>query len=1061
MRKPFALLLALLAPLFALPGARAAGVPPESFQDLRWRLLGPLRAGWSICAEGVPGEIDTFYFCGADGGVWKTTDSGTTWQPISDSAPFSSVGALAVAESGGKRILYVGTGQVQTRYDVMDGTGVYKSEDDGKTWTSLGLRDTLHIGRIWVDPRDPGVLVVAALGHVYGPNAERGVFRSADGGKTWTKAAFVDEETGACELAADPAAPDVLYAAFWQVRRYPWQGYHQAQTGPGSGIWRSNDGGKTWSPSGRKGLPEVPLGRIGLAVAPGTKGTRVYAAIDAAKGGGVYRSDDGGASWTQTSTDRSIAGSYMGRIFPDTRNPDVVYAMGQSFRRSDDGGKTFRFVKGSPGGDDYHFLWINPKRPERMVLASDQGTTVTVNGGETWTPWYNQATGQFYRLGVDDQFPYRVYSGQQDNGTVSVASRSSYGQLTFRDWNPVGGDERDGDLPDPEDPTFVFGSGLGGKLTRWDARTGRVANVSPWPISSYGQNPAKAKYRTTWITPIAFSPRPPHPLYWGTQFLFRSLDKGQSWEKVSPDLTGADPALAGAATCGGDLPIERTTACGYGVIFAVAPSPVADGVIWVGTDNGRISLSRDGARTWVEVTPKGLADWGQVGAIDASPTDPAIAYAAVDRHRLDDREPQIWITHDYGATWRRSGTGIPSGTYVTVVRQDPVRPGLLYAGTRNGVFVSFDDGGAWQPLQLNLPRTAVNDLLVKDRDLVIATQGRALWILDDVTPLRYAGAAAPRLGLAPPAPAYRVAANENRDTPLPPEFPTTPNPPAGAMLDYFLPTDLQGALRIEIVDGAGEVVRAFASDEARRRPEARQYFHDRWLLPLPVPTTRPGHNRFAWDLRYPQPEATDYDFSIGAIPGRDTPTLPQGPFVLPGTYKVRIAAGGVTVEQPLEVRADPRAPVPAQALADQLALEKEVIRTLAGTVEAIRAATLLRAQLGSIADDPSHRLAVEAAKARDTLNPLLGGGGPTDLAQAGGVLTNLETDLEAADGPPTAVQRELYGEMKAKAEAGLKRWGEIRSALGRELAEAAQRRKVALLPGEGDGIAVSRNEDEP
>lgn len=953
-------------------------VPPEMFQDLSWRLLGPLRAGWSLIVEGVPDELDTYYFGAADGGVWKTTDSGVTWQPISDQAPFSSVGALAVVP-GPKRILYVGSGQIQTRHDVMDGTGVWKSEDDGKTWTSLGLTDTLHIGRLFVDPRDPNVVLVAALGHLFGPNAERGLFRTADGGHTWSKVAFVSENTGAADLAAAPDAPNVIYASFWQVRRYPWQAYHVPQVGPESGIYRSEDGGKTWAPTSKKGLPEGSLGRIGLAVAPGTGGRRVYAAVDGEKGDGVYLSDDGGASWTAQILDGSFTGNYMGRIFTDPKNPDTIYGMGQSFRRSDDRGKSFRFVKGSPGGDDYHYLWINPKHPERMALASDQGTTVSVNGGATWSPWYNQATGQFYRLGIDNGFPYKVMSGQQDSGTVAVPSRGNYGQLTFRDWHSVGGDERDGDLPDPVDPNIVFGSGLGGKLTRWDARTGRVANVSPWPISSYGSRPRDVPNRTTWITPIAFDPRPPHALYQGTQHLWRSLDKGQTWTQASPDLTGADPNALG---CDGEPPLARATACGYGVIFAIAPSPVEDGLIWVGTDNGRIQLTRDGGTTWKDVTPKDLPDWSLVAQLDASATNAGTAYAAVDRHRLDDRDPYIWVTHDFGASWKRADATLPRGGSVNVVRQDPTKSRLLYAGTRTGVFFSIDDGASWQTLQLNLPRTGVNDLLVKGKDLVIATQGRALWALDDVTPLRHLAEAATKAELLRPEPAVRLVANENKDTPLPPEFPSTPNPPTGASLDYFLPAGFSGEVALEIFDSKGARVRRFASNEPRVAPKVRQYFHDRWLPQLPVPGAKAGHNRFVWDLRFEQPKATDYEFSIAASHADGTVVLPQGPLVLPGLYRVRLTAGGEVSEQLLAVAKDPRSTATQQDLEAQLAFEEEVIAALAQVVAAIE-------------KQPTEAVLKE-------------------LETVGSVLSTLEIDLEAADGPPTAPQREVLRQMREK-----------------------------------------------
>lgn len=957
-----ALILTLLPTL-----AGAASVPPETFSDLQWRLVGPLRAGWGTCASGVPGEPETFYFGAADGGVWKTRDAGRTWNPLFQDQDSASIGDLGVAR-GNPKILYVGTGQVTTRWDVVSGTGVYRSNDGGQTWERRGLAETRHIGRLWIDPRNPDVVLVAALGHIFGPNPERGVFRTEDGGKSWRKVLFVNEDSGAVDLAVDSMAPDTVFASTWQMRHYPWQAYFTPGVGPGSGIFKSLDGGRTWTRL-TDGLPTVPLGRIGLAAAPGSGGQRVYATIDAGKESGVYRTDDGGAHWRRVNSTASLAGAYFASLVVHPKNPDTVYVMGQSIRVSTDGGTTFTFLRGAPGGDDYHYLWIDPEQPERMITAADQGTVITVNGGASWSSWYNQPTGQFYHVATDDRFPYWIYSGQQDSGTVAVASRSDYGQLTFRDWHPVGGDERDYDIPFPGDPDVVFGSGLGGKVTRWDARTGQVRNVSPWPVSSYGQRPTTVRYRTTWITPMAISKVPPHAIYLGMQVLFRSTNQGETWETISPDLTGAVPGKAKDAECGGNVAVEKARACGYGVISTIAPSPLEKDLVWVGMDDGLIQLTRDGGKTWNDVTPKEVADWGRVAQIDASAVSPGTAYAAVDRHRLDDLRPYAFVTHDYGKTWRAINAGLPQDAYVLVVRQDPVKPELLFAGTRRGVYASLDDGAGWQPLQLNLPTSGVNDLTIHGNDLIAATEGRAIWALDDYTPLRHAGS---QPGLLPPAMAYRLGANQNRDTPLPLDEPRTFNPPTGAVIDYILPAAVKEPVTLEIVDGQGRTVRRFASDETPKRAGAGQYFDDDWLQPLEPLPARPGHNRFVWNLRTERPRALDYDYSIAAVPGADTPEVPQGMFVLPGQYEVRLTVGGRTQSQPLTVALDPRVHISAADLAAQRGFYDAVSKALE-----------------------------EATEAQER-SPKEG------IATAAAVLSALATDLEACDCTPTAPQKEVF-----------------------------------------------------
>jgi len=964
--------------------ASAAGVPETAYADLSWRFVGPYRSGWATAVAGAPDDVATFYFGGADGGVFRTTDAGVTWQPLFESGGSASIGALAVAPSD-PRVLWVGTGQIHMRWDIVGGDGVYRSADGGQTWTHLGLEETRHIGNLHVDPRDADVAIVAALGHVFGPNPERGLFRTEDGGRSWTHVLDRGPDVGAVDIAGDPAQPEVLYASLWQVRRHPWLDYFQPTVGEDSGIVKSTDGGRTWNDVGTRGLPDDPLGRIELAVAPGGGSRRVWALIDAESNGGLYRSEDGGESWALVNDDATLASDYMSGLEPDPGDPEIVWAMGRGLRRSSDGGRSFVNVKGAPGGDDHHCLWIDGANPSRMITGADQGAVLTLNGGETWSSWYNQPTGQFYRLATDDRFPYRIYSGQQDSGTVSLASRSDYGQLTFRDWHPVGGDERDGDVPDPRDPNVVYGAGLGGRLSRWNARTGQVKNVSPWPVSSYAARPGTTRYRYDWITPVAVSPLEPPALYLGAQVLFRSSDRGETWDVVSPDLTGA---AAGAQGCDGDVPRARATACGYGVIFAISPSPVAAGVVWGGTTNGRVQLTRDGGASWQDVTPSDMEDWTKVNIVDASPHDPGTAYVAADRHRIDEPRPLVWRTRDYGASWTSIGAGLPHREWVGVVRQDPKQPSLLFAGTNRGVHVSFDDGASWQSLRLDMPTTGVNDLLVHGDDVIVATQGRGIQALDGIEPLRHLGGAdLTHPVLLPPAAAIRLRTNQNKDTPLPPEEPRASNPPTGALIDYVLPSAPSGPVILEIADAGGDVLRTFRSDAAPERPPADVYFAESWIAPPSLPSARAGHNRFVWDLRLEPPRAVEYEYSIAAVPGGAIPA-PSGPFALPGRYQVRLTADGRTSERPLTIVMDPRVEASEAELRDLLAFQQQVAETMAVTAELAGA-------------DHS------AAPAPDS---------DQDPARINRSLAALARDLESADSPPTAAQRQVLASYRAALE---------------------------------------------
>ena len=882
--------LAILAsPPFGAAAAEPGTPGAEPLPALAWRLVGPHRGGWSTMAVGIPEAPDTFYAGAAGGGVWKTSDAGRTWRNVTDAEPITAVGALAVAPSD-SRVIYVGTGHPEPRYDVGAGSGVYRSADAGKTWASAGLAETRHIGAIAIDRRDANVVLVAAVGHVFGPDAHRGVYRTADGGKSWSRTLFVDDSTGAVDLAVDPENPDLVYATTWTVRVWPWLSYFTPLEGEGSALWRSTDGGRTWQRLGGEGWPAGRLGRIGLAVTRAHGATRIYATVARSAGGGLYRSDDGGAQWRRVNPVPWLTSWYMSRLTVAPNDPDTLYTVGQSIHESRDGGQTFTAVRGAPGGDDFHYLWINPKDPTHRIAASDQGAIVTVNGGATWSDWYNQPTGQFYYLAADNRFPYRIYSGQQDSGTVAIASRGDYGSISLRDWQPVGGDERDYDVPDPEDPSIAFATGLGGRIARYDAHTGEVANVTPWPVESYGKRPTDYRYHYNWFTPLTFSRQAPYALYAGAQVLFRSLDRGTHWEVVSPDLTARQE---GMSDCGGSPEPARALACGYGAINAIAPSPTDGAEVWVGTDDGLLWLTRDGAKHWTRVTPPGVPPWAKVSSIDLVAASPGTAYVAVDNHRQDDVRPYVFRTRDYGATWTEIGAGLPAGHYVSVVRADPERVGLLYAGTELGVSVSFDDGATWQSLSFNLPPAWVHDLLVKDRDLVAATVGRALWVLDDLAPLRQratGAAAAPRLYA--PSPAYRLRVNQNKDTPLTQETPLGRNPPTGAVIDYYLPQAAKGPVELEIFDGAGALVRRYSSADADEDLGAEPYFSSSWLkAPLRL-SSAAGSHRFVWDLRYPRPRALEYQWSIAASPFESAALTPAGPLALPGDYRLALVVDG-------------------------------------------------------------------------------------------------------------------------------------------------------------------------
>lgn len=985
----------------ARPPAPAGPSPyPVAFGGaLRWRLVGPFRGGRVLAVTGVPGQPETFYFGAVGGGVWRSMDAGRVWTPVFDGPPSGSIGALAVAPSN-PDVVYVGTGEADMRSDVSFGDGMYRSTDGGRTFQAIGLRDSRQIGRILVDPRDPDVVLVAALGHGFGPNPERGVFRSADGGRSWQRVLHRDDDTGAIDLAADPADPQTVYAALWNVRRPPWSTYAPLG-GPGSGLFKSSDGGQSWQELRGHGLPAGPFGRIGIAVAGGGSGGSggsggprpVYALIDDPSLPGLYRSDDAGQSWSRVGADRRITSRpwYFGGLTADPRDPDTVYVANVGLYRSRDGGRSFQTIKGAPGGDDYHALWIDPSDPRRMIVGSDQGAQVSVDGAATWSSWFNQPTAQIYHVATDDRFPYTIFGAQQDSGTAAVVSRSDAGEITFRDWFSIGTGESGYILPDPTDADAVYGGSVGGELLRFSRRTSQVQDVSP-TIGPPGAG-AGIEYRYPWTPALAISPFPPHAIYQGSQYVHRSADRGMSWTVISPDLTAArgvagggkrggtgaggghgvgasgghgggaasggkrggtgvgagSPGSSGAGNRGGGAGTE-----GKAVIYSIAPSPLRAGEIWAGTDNGRVQLTLDEGRSWREVTPPGLPEWSMVSLVEASRWDAGTAYVAIDRHQMDDLRPYALRTRDFGKSWTPIAAGIAATAYVHAVREDPVRRGLLYAGTESGVYVSFDDGDRWQPLQLNLPAASVRDLAVHGDDLIAATHGRSFWVLDGLATLRQldAAAVASPLRLFTPAPALRKRRGENRDTPLPPETPAGCNPPAGALIDYWLAAEPDGELTLEILDASGERVRRFRSDDPARQPEDAATYAAYWLRPAAPPAKRAGLNRFVWDLRYPAPPALRPQPSMDAVYGEDTPLEPEGPLVLPGTYELRLTAGGHTATASLRVEPDPRADVPAAALASQLALARRIDAAMAESHRAVEQLRELRRQLAALVPPP-------------------------------------------------------------------------------------------------------------
>jgi photosystem II stability/assembly factor-like uncharacterized protein len=985
-------LIALLVPLAAL----AADAP---FGDLHWRLMGPFRGGRVLAVTGVPGEPQHFFFGSVNGGVWETSDAGRTWQPVFDGQPIGSIGAIAVAPSNAK-VLYVGSGEADMRSDIAQGDGMYKSIDGGKSWTKIGLGDSQQIARIAIHPSNPDLVYVAALGHPYGPNAERGLFRSKDGGKTWQRIlSRNDSDTGAVDVKLDPSNPNTIYAALWQTRRTPWSIYPPSN-GPGSGLFKSTDGGDSWTEIKGHGFAEKP-GRIGIAVAA-SQPNRIYTVVDAPNGG-IYRSDDGGANWTRTSSDSRAwsRGWYFGEVDVEPQNADVVYSINVNVYRSTDGGTTFLPVKGAPGGDDYHSLWIDPQHPERRILGVDQGCVVSVNGGVTWSSWFNQPTGQFYHVITDNRFPYWVYGAQQDSGAAGIPSRTNtIDGISITEFREItAGGESDNVAPDPNDPEVLYG----GRVEKLDTRTHQTQDVDP--TVAYPNVD-----RRTWTLPLVFSHRDPRVLYFSNERVFRTEDGGNHWTVISPDLTRENPGIP-ANLDATTAELKAGPGSRFGVVYAIAPSRLADHDIWAGTDDGQIWRTLDEGAHWENITPQTLTGWSKVGIIETSHFDAETAYAAVDRHRIEDVKPYIYRTHDGGKHWDLVANGIPNGSFVNAVREDPVRKGLLYAGTEKGMYVSFDDGDRWQSVQLNLPITSVRDIDVHGNDVVIATHGRAFWVIDDVTPLRVAPAILPAASpfLYPPATAIRERGAGFTGSPMPKDEAMAANPPSGAYIDYVVPAGAKEPVTIAILDAKSALVRTYSSADKVPTPDlAKLNTAPEWFVTPSAVSGAAGMHRFVWPLRYAAPS------------GRGRRGSSDGVWAPPGNYTVVLTVNGQKLTQPLTIAPDPRIHIPQSAYDEQFALSKEIETERALVSAAVEEASAMAKK----SNDPSfHAIADTTPEGVWWLSP----SSTNSLRFIDTALGALQNVVDSADAAPTADARASWEKLKPAADAVLAKWKEYKA----------------------------------
>ncbi len=929
--------------LFFLNGfVQAQSFDPNLFNTMKWRMIGPHRGGRTVGAVGVPQQPNVFYIGVNNGGVWKTSDYGRTWVPIFDSQATGSVGDVVVAPTNPNTI-YVASGEGIQRPDLSIGDGIYKSTDGGKTWTNTGIHDGQQIGGLAIDPQNENRVFVAVLGHPYGPNTERGIYRTTDGGKNWERVFYLDENTGAAQVTLDPKNSNIIYADLWAARQGPWE--NGSWQGPGSGLYKSSDGGTSWKKL-TKGLPTVEqdLGRIGFCIAPSDP-NRLYATVDSNQLGGIYRSDDAGENWYRTTSDERIwsRGSDFAEIKVHPQNPDIVFSANVVTWKSTDGGKNWTGIRGAPGGDDYHRIWINPLNPDIMIIAADQGAIITVNNGETWSSWYNQPTAQFYHVSTDNSFPYNVLGGQQESGSAGVASRGNDGQITFREFHPVGVEEYGYIAADPLDPNIIYG----GKITKYDKRTGQVQNISPEAMHS-------GKYRFIRTAPVLFSPIDPKTLYFAGNVIFKTVDGGNSWEVISPDLSRE------AYDVPSNIGIYKTeamkTMLRRGVVYTVAPSYKDINTLWAGTDDGLIQVTNDGGKNWKNVTPPAITSWSKVSVMDASHFDVNTAYAAVNSIRLDDMRPHIFRTRDGGKSWQEIVNGLPNFP-INAIKEDPQRQGLLFAGSEQGVSVSFDDGDHWQSLRLNMPATSVRDLVIKDDDLVIGTHGRSFWILDDITPLRQltASAAQTDVILYKPQSAYRIRWSMYRDTPLPPDEPSGQNPPDGAIIDYYLRGKANGTITLEILNGT-EVMRKFSSDDRPYAiPEVNIPLY--WIRPQQVLSAESGSHRFTWDMRYTPLELPPV-YPISAVYGQTAPE-PTAPWIMPDTYTLRMTVNGMSYSQPLVIKMDPRVKTSESDLKLQHDLSINCYSKRQKLMAFLKEVTRLRDQIKAIQSKASGNLAVQ------------------------------------------------------------------------------------------------------